>query len=188
MRKIAHKILLFCVIFTLLFILGNSLMPGDVSSRESGWVMRHLTPLLDYLQSGRLQLALVRLAEGLPRRLAAALYRMEELWGERVLSRGSHYLVRKMAHFSEYMLLGFWLGLFFTQENGHSRFFLSELLCATVAVCDELLQWLPGGRSPQIADVCVDVSGATLGLLVALTLLAALRFALRSSGPISESS
>lgn len=181
MKKTAHTILIICVVFTLLFIWGNSLLPGDLSSVESGWVQRLLQPALDFLRSGRIQAALTQWAEGLPGRLPDIFLRVGEALNQYLLSQTGSFLVRKAAHFSEYMLLGFFLGLLLVRENGKGRFFLSELLCLAVAAVDESIQMFSEGRSPQLRDVCVDISGAALGLVVALTLLAVLRFTWRES-------
>lgn len=189
MNKTVRTILIICMALLLLFILGNAVVPGDLSRMESSWVQRHLTPLLTFLQSGRIEAALERLAGALPRWLAPAVYKMKAFWEGRVMALSSYLLVRKLAHFFEYLLLGFFLGLLLARKDGRSRIVLPALLCAATALTDELLQRIPGGRTSQLSDVYVDLSGAALGLLLALAVLAVIRLFRRSKSPeIGEAS
>lgn len=78
-----------------------------------------------------------------------------------------HY-VRKAAHFSEYMLLGFCLAIpFYVYGVRGIRLWL---LCGTICVCyalsDEYHQNFSAGRSPSLRDVGIDSSGAVLGILI----------------------
>ena len=175
MKKLSQKILIVFVALTLLFIWVNSMLPADLSSRESGWVQRLLAPVLDYLYSGRPQAALRTLAARLPGRMGTAVERLAQALDAYILSHYPSVLVRKAAHFSEYMLLGFLLGLLFVRRDGRSRFLLPEGACLAAAAVDESIQLFAAGRAAQLRDVCIDLSGATLGLTVALLLLAVLR-------------
>ena len=175
MKKLSQKILIVSVILTLAFIWINSMLPGDLSGRESGWVQRLVEPVLDFVRSGQVRTALIRLAMELPDRLSQALIRFANIIEENVLSRDASFLVRKAAHFSEYALLGYLMGLLCVRKNGRSRFFLPEAGCLAAALIDEGIQLFSEGRAAQLRDVCIDLSGATLGLIVALILLAVLR-------------
>ena len=175
MKKLSQKILIVSVLLTLAFIWINSMLPGDLSSRESGWVLRLVEPVLDYLHSGQVRSALIRLALALPDRACQILIRLAGAVQEKILSQGTMFLVRKIAHFSEYALLGYLMGLLCVRRDGRSRFFLPEAGCLAAALVDEGIQIFSDGRAAQLRDVCIDLSGATLGLTVALVMLAVLR-------------
>ena len=76
-------------------------------------------------------------------------------------------LIRKLAHFSEYFVLG--LLAFFALYNPSKRkiTFFAPLYCLLVAVADEfIMQRITEGRSPQITDVLIDFAGVVFGLLI----------------------
>ncbi len=183
MKKISQKILAVSVILTLTFIWVNSMLPGDLSGRESQWVLRLVEPLLDYVRSGQVRQAMIRFALRFPDRLSETLIRFASAVEDHLLSRDASFLVRKAAHFSEYALLGYLVGLLCVRRDGRSRFFLPEAACLAAALIDEGIQLFSAGRAAQLRDVCIDLSGATLGLTVALVLLGAVRVFLRVSAP-----
>ena len=85
----------------------------------------------------------------------------------------SEYFVRKLAHFAEFALLGFWFMLClrvytrrFVRHSGWPLFF--GLLVADI---DELIQLYVPGRSSSVRDVFLDFIGVLAGLLFALLLL-----------------
>ena len=127
-----------------LFIWGHSLVQGPQSSLESGLVVELLRPLFEALGVTDVDLATL--------------------------------VVRKAAHFSEYAVLGIlsW-GLFSARlrERGRAPFPIAFLV-ALVPVCDECLQLFVPGRSGQLTDVLIDLSGVCAGALLA-TILSALR-------------
>ena len=77
----------------------------------------------------------------------------------------THELLRKMAHFGEFFLLGF--GMQGTLYYG-KKFNLSKpiLFCTLVAMADETIQLEVAGRSSQLLDVWIDVAGAVFGIMV----------------------
>lgn len=84
-------------------------------------------------------------------------------------------VVRKSAHFSIYGLLGF-LTMFSASRFLHRRpwqmgaaFVVSVLYAAG----DEFHQLFVAGRSCEFRDVCIDASGALLGILLMRLILAA---------------
>lgn len=181
MRKIRsistlRKLVLVCTVLTLLFIWGNSLLPGDVSSQESGWVQELLEPVLRFIGSGRIQLWLDRLADRLPGELSGPAHRVVDWLDRNVLSRDPAFLVRKAAHLSEFMLLGFFMALLFAHSDGRGRVFLPENGCLAAALVDEGIQLFSIQRTSQLRDVCIDLAGSTMGLAAALVLLTLLRF------------
>lgn len=96
------------------------------------------------------------------------------------------FFVRKGAHFTEYMILGVLLFLFYYElrpkiflvpqkENMHIMklrlrriWFIAWITGTLYAASDEFHQMFTGERSPQVRDVCIDSSGAAVGCLLAL--------------------
>lgn len=99
------------------------------------------------------------------------------------------FFVRKGAHFTEYMILGVLLFLFYYEwrpkifqvpqkENTHimqlrlRRIWFTAWITGTLyAAGDEFHQMFTGGRSPQVRDVCIDSSGVSVGCLIALVVM-----------------
>ncbi len=183
-----RKIVLVCIVLTLMFIWGNSLLPGDVSSRQSARMEELLEPVLDYIGSGRPQTVLDRLADMLPGRLQPLGHRIAGWLDRNVLSREPSFLVRKAAHLSEFMLLGFLMALLFARSDGSVRVFLPEAGCLAAAMVDEGIQLFSFERTSQLRDVCIDLTGSTAGLIAAAILLTALRFLYWLRGPESGKS
>ena len=83
---------------------------------------------------------------------------------------GGDGLLRKLAHFTEFALLG--AVLFRLLRNREERMpaaWLLSLGCGFFAACvDELLQHFSPGRAPQFGDVCIDTAGVLTGTLLYL--------------------
>lgn len=80
------------------------------------------------------------------------------------------FLLRKLAHFSEFTLLGILLCRLFTltQEWGIHRF-STPLLCGVLAAAaDETIQIYVPGRGSSLLDVWIDVSGVCTGILLCI--------------------
>lgn len=79
-----------------------------------------------------------------------------------------HHLVRKSAHMAEFALLGaLWSG-----GLRRYRFLLPFTLCFLTALVDETIQLYYPGRTGQITDLWVDLSGVVLGILVTALIVA----------------
>ena len=80
------------------------------------------------------------------------------------------YLVRKMAHFTEYMILGALLSMVFLtcRIRWKFRFLWSFLIGALYAFSDEFHQMFVAGRSMEAFDVLIDSSGVIVGIFAAL--------------------
>lgn len=85
----------------------------------------------------------------------------------------SEHIVRKLAHFAEFALLGFWFMLClrvytrrFVRHVGWPLFF-----GLFVADIDELIQLYVPGRSSSVRDVAIDFLGVLAGLFAALLIL-----------------
>lgn len=85
----------------------------------------------------------------------------------------SEHLVRKLAHFSEFALLGFCLTLCLRTYTRHCLRHAGWPLFGGLltANADEFIQINVPGRSSSVRDVFIDLAGVTAGLLAALLLL-----------------
>lgn len=81
-------------------------------------------------------------------------------------------IIRKMAHFSIYTLLGFLLMSFVSTYHlkEDKRIGISLLIGILYAITDEIHQKFVSGRSCQITDVIIDSMGVLLGILLLLML------------------
>lgn len=80
------------------------------------------------------------------------------------------FVVRKMAHFSEFGLLGFCLmahlRLVRWERPMRGTGLMAWVIAALYAGTDELHQMFVSGRSPELRDVCIDSAGALCGVLL----------------------
>lgn len=82
-------------------------------------------------------------------------------------------VVRKMAHFAEFMMMGFW---FMLCLRVYTRHFIKHVswplfLGLGTAVTDETIQLFVDGRGSSVKDVWIDFAGFLVGLFVALVTL-----------------
>lgn len=84
-----------------------------------------------------------------------------------------HPIVRKLAHFSIYTVVGFSVMGFLCTFNMKNKFKLlvSILIGVAYAVTDEIHQGLIPGRGPSIRDVCIDSAGVLTGIFVMILLI-----------------
>ena len=145
MKRIEYIIRLLLVILMLAFIWGQSLMPGEVSGRESEWVLQVMEPVV----------------KPVTRQLNHMGFDVDE-----------HYVVRKMAHFTEYMVLGGLMFLLFVRPDENGRYLRPALLCLASAGVDEgIIQRLSRDRGPALGDVWLDFAGSCLGIGIAAFLI-----------------
>lgn len=105
---------------------------------------------------------------------------------ELLLGKGSvtDHVVRKLAHFTEYTILGFLIGANVAALTAKIRrqmklsragvFFCWSyglLLAAAIALIDESIQLFSPGRSAQVTDVLLDTAGSFTGLILMTILL-----------------
>lgn len=78
--------------------------------------------------------------------------------------------IRKVAHFTIYMILGIWAVLAwreYRQEMHFMKRILPPWIVAVVyALSDEFHQRFVPGRAGQLRDVCIDSCGAIVGILL----------------------
>lgn len=79
------------------------------------------------------------------------------------------FVVRKCAHFTEYLVLGILLTatVQLRKHNISARIVFLLFTIMTVALCDETIQLFTDGRSSEVRDVWIDVAGGITGLLLA---------------------
>ena len=89
----------------------------------------------------------------------------------------SEHIIRKLAHFSEFMLEGFLLMLCLRVYTKHVLKHVSWPILGGLltALTDETIQLFVPGRSSQVTDVWIDFSGVMTGLIVGLILLGLIR-------------
>ena len=85
------------------------------------------------------------------------------------------HIVRKLAHFCEYMLEGFLLMLCMrVYTRRYARHISVPMLGGVLtAMADETIQIYSPGRSSQVTDVWLDSAGVLAGILIALVFMLA---------------
>ena len=71
-------------------------------------------------------------------------------------------IIRKLAHFIEYFILGILVINFITRY--HKKIIIAILLCIIYATSDEIHQIFVPGRSCQIIDIMIDSLGSIMGI------------------------
>ena len=90
----------------------------------------------------------------------------------------SNLFVRKLGHFSEYAILGFFAFAYFSNifQTGREKiqletsFFISFLFCFSYAVSDEFHQTFVIGRDGNFMDVLIDSGGVLFGIIISIIL------------------
>lgn len=79
-----------------------------------------------------------------------------------------HHIVRKIAHFTIYFILGIMVSWLINVGNskGKRSIFIAAVCCLVFAISDETLQLFIYGRGAQVTDVLIDISGASLGIFL----------------------
>ncbi len=81
-----------------------------------------------------------------------------------------HLLLRKCAHFFEYLLLGILMRLSLQQIEIRYRNVIALIACVFAASIDEMIQLFVPGRCGRIADVLIDSVGALCGICFTILL------------------
>ena len=115
----------------LLFIWGNSLLPGNISGAISDFVNKVLSFFFEQ--------------------------------GEKEPENGG-FLLRKMAHFTEFGLLGMCLGWLFGMLRKKKTWPIA--LGVAAACVDETIQRFVPGRVSSLKDVAIDSCGMLTGMLL----------------------
>lgn len=122
------------LILYVLFVYGHSMVPAELSSRESGAVLQIIAKIWDGLH--------------LPGQMP------------------TEHMVRKTAHFMEYMGMGILLCRNVQVMARQRRIPLRSVIAAAIWLpfVDETIQLFVRGRSGQISDVWLDLAGMWTGL------------------------
>ena len=77
------------------------------------------------------------------------------------------FVVRKLAHFTVYLILGLLVSLLCSRYSLPFKqlLLLSILICILYACTDEFHQLFVLGRSGELRDVCIDSLGSSIGIL-----------------------
>lgn len=79
-----------------------------------------------------------------------------------------HPLIRKIAHFIIYFILGIlvYLAVYLYKKNKKWTIWISVVFCIIYACSDELHQILSVGRTFKVKDILIDTLGSILGILL----------------------
>ena len=80
-------------------------------------------------------------------------------------------IVRKLAHFSEFALLGFLVRLLMRSYRIRAGAMWAWLAATLYACTDEVHQMFVGARGPSLVDVGIDSLGAAAGVAIACLIL-----------------
>lgn len=126
------RITLILLIIVNLFIWINSLMPGNVSSEQSNFIVNLIYPLF-----------------------------------KNILTKNDlSFYIRKLAHLTEFLILGLLLSYYLTLKNVKYKYIITLIYGIIVAIIDETIQYFIPNRTCQITDVLIDSVGVIIGLLI----------------------
>lgn len=93
----------------------------------------------------------------------------EQKQKEKILNR-TNAIIRKVAHFSIYTILGILLmGLMTkTKVEDNKRIYITLGIGLLYAITDEFHQNFSPGRTPKVTDVYIDMLGVAIGMLLVL--------------------
>jgi len=98
---------------------------------------------------------------------------------EKIFGQGNvtENFIRKLAHFSEFMILGILFeSMLFVREKRSLFYQFFAFLCGVAAaVTDESLQLIADSRGPQIKDVLIDTAGVLAGLFICFIIASIIR-------------
>lgn len=120
------------------FIFTQSLLPGEVSSNQSGFIVDVLYPMINTI--------------GIP-----------------ISMDNFSLLIRKLAHFTEYFILGLlWFGIYISYQK-HNWLPWVVVIQGFIAACiDEIIQLYTPNRSGEFRDVLIDTLGVLIAVIIVL--------------------
>ena len=82
-------------------------------------------------------------------------------------------VVRKIAHFSLYAVLGILvcLACFFYEKSSRMKYVSGFCVCLVYAISDEIHQFFSPGRAPLVKDVFIDSAGSAVGMIISLLVI-----------------
>jgi VanZ family protein len=114
-------------------IWGNSMLPANLSSAQSGFIVTLARDMFTFI-------------------------------GLNIFDETLSLLIRKLAHFTEFLLLGITLTIYLKQLG--KKWFYVLLIGFVVASIDETIQLFVSGRHGSILDVFIDMIGVSFGLFI----------------------
>lgn len=105
------------------------------------------------------------------------------------VSKRTERVIRKIAHFSIYTLVGFLLmALFSTYENIKRKYqiYISAIIGILYAFSDEIHQSFTPGRGPKITDVFIDSLGVFFGMAVILLIIESINMRYKKCHKMSQ--
>lgn len=93
---------------------------------------------------------------------------LDEVQKETIIEN-SQFIIRKLAHFSIYAVVGInTMGFVdtFNKLKTKKKFIIVLLVGIIYAITDEFHQMFSGGRTPAIMDVIIDSCGVVFGILI----------------------
>lgn len=148
-KNVLRGILIVLLLCTFYIIFGFSSQDGE----ESGGISKRITEFILEKSSK---------------------YNSLEQTKKEEVSKRTERIVRKIAHFSIYTLVGFLLmALFSTYENIKRKYqiYISAIIGILYAFSDEIHQSFIPGRGPKITDVFIDSLGVFFGMAVILLII-----------------
>lgn len=149
-RIIFTALLLLCMTAIFIFSSQNGIQSAEISGNFTDKILTFLNPEIDSMSAA-----------------------------ERTdYFRHAHFIIRKLAHFTIFMLLGILSLLTFDSYNFRSKrmkLLLSLLFCLIYAASDEYHQTFSSGRAGQLRDVIIDFGGSITGILLTMAGLALAR-------------
>lgn len=76
------------------------------------------------------------------------------------------FVIRKMAHFTVYLILGILVINMISSFNLKNLITISILICFAYALSDEFHQLFVDGRSCELRDVLIDTIGSFIGIFI----------------------
>lgn len=74
------------------------------------------------------------------------------------------FIIRKIAHYTEYLILGFLTINMLNKNDISKKYLISILICLIYAISDEIHQFIIPGRACQIKDILIDSIGSITGI------------------------
>lgn len=148
-KNVLRGILIVLLLCTFYIIFGFSSQNGE----ESGGISKRIT---DFILE------------------KSAKYNSLEMSEKEQVNKRTERIIRKIAHFSIYTLVGFLLmALFSTYKNikRKNQICISAILGILYAISDEIHQSFTPGRGPKITDVFIDSLGVFFGMTVILLIV-----------------
>ena len=111
---------------------------------------------------------------------------LSDVTKEKLIEHGNP-IIRKLAHFSIYALVGVWSMSFMStfKTRLYKKWIVSMIVGVGYAIFDEYHQSFVAERGPSIADVGIDSLGVLSGILVVLIIISIYR-ALKSDKEVEQ--